>query len=167
MVGAKFDHAIISGLDLSNATLDACSFAGAEAVSCTFIGAHLKSASFDSAYLLGASFLGANLAGASFIGAAVSTGKCTPDPCSRCEHTDVSCTFAQLKQSQLCCYSYVERDGNVLSFDFDATYLPETTGYFCPNGFPSPCNAEALKPSGYQPYPIIPECVPSPATWCP
>jgi len=170
MVGARFDHAIISGLDLSRATLDECSFAGAEAVSCKFTGASLKTASFHSAYLLGADFRSANLAGANFTDAAVSTAECdSSGSCSRCGQTDASCTFSQLDQSHLCCYTYVERDGKILFLDFDKTYLPKMTGYICPSGVASPCTEpDALRPSGYQPYPTIPECIPSPTGWpCP
>ncbi|MDX2199372.1 MAG: pentapeptide repeat-containing protein [Phycisphaerae bacterium] len=163
---ARFDGAIISGLDFTGATLTSSSFVGAQAVATSFINANLDRASFNAAYIMGANFGGASTNSTDFTNAGVSTAPCSATAdCSRCSATP--CTFKTLDPSRLCCFSYSERDGAVLSLPFGATIMPTGSSMFCPNGELGPCTGDKLIPREQGPFPPLPVCVPSPTTFCP
>jgi len=169
---ADFGNAIVSGMDFSGSILESATFNSAHAVNCKFIGAGLKNARFDNAYLLGANFSGAVAPGATFTNAAVSTAPCNGDT-SRCSRCRVSaCSFNQLDQANLCCYSYSEAGGVMYAVAFGPTILPSDCTMTCPNGtLPAPgacsCTTAQLKPITSLPYPPVPACVPTPTRWCP
>ncbi len=163
---ANFTGAIVSGMDFRSATLESASFENAQAVATNFSGARLNDAKFDNAYLMGADFTNATATSAVFADAAVSTAPCNNNSnCQACNSD--SCTFRDLDQANLCCYSFSEPDGTVYAVSFGTTILPDDPSIICPNGDLGPCTGDKLIPRTMGPFPAVPACIPTPLKWCP